>query len=158
VGIAQGAVENFIERYSGTSGTGRTAESSAVQIRLAESSVEVDTARLIVEHDTRRIVERAAAGEMLGDADALRFRRNVSYVSRLCCSAVDRLFEASGARSLYDSDPMQRCHRDVHAGAHQTALYWDTNAEAYGRAAFGLPPLQPVLPAVNQVRQKESER
>jgi 3-hydroxy-9,10-secoandrosta-1,3,5(10)-triene-9,17-dione monooxygenase len=155
VGIAQGAVENFIERYSGTSGTGRTAESSAVQIRLAESSVEVDTARLIVEHDTRRIIERAAAGATLGDADGLLFRRNVSYVSRLCCSAVDRLFEASGARSLYDSDPMQRSHRDVHAGAHQTALYWDACGEAYGRAALGLPPLQPVLPAVNQVREGE---
>ena len=157
VGIAQGAVENYIERYSGSSGIGRTAESQAVQIRLAESSVEADTAKLIVEHDTRWIVERAAAGEMLGEADALRFRRNVSYVSRLACSAVDRLFEASGARSLYESDAMQRFHRDVHAGAHQTALYWDIAAENYGRAVLGLPPLQPNLPGVNQVRQDETK-
>jgi 3-hydroxy-9,10-secoandrosta-1,3,5(10)-triene-9,17-dione monooxygenase len=149
-GIAQGAVENFIERYKGKSGPGRTADSQAVQIRLAESSVEVDTARLIVEHDTQRIVERAEAGETLGDFDAHTFRRNVSYVSRLCCSAVDRLFEASGGRSLYDSDPMQRFHRDVHAGAHQTALYWDAVAEAYGRAALGLPPLQSILPGQNR--------
>jgi 3-hydroxy-9,10-secoandrosta-1,3,5(10)-triene-9,17-dione monooxygenase len=157
VGIAQGAVENFIERLRDTRGQGRTAESSAVQIRLAESAVEVDTARLIVTHDTRRIVERAEAGEMLGDSDALMFRRNVSYVSRLCCSAVDRLFEASGGRSLYDSDPMQRFHRDVHGGAHQTALYWDVAAEAYGRAALGLPPVQSNLPGVNQVREKGTQ-
>jgi 3-hydroxy-9,10-secoandrosta-1,3,5(10)-triene-9,17-dione monooxygenase len=83
VGIALGAVENFVERYKDTRGPGRTAESSLVQSRLAESSVEADAARLIVEHDTRRIVERAAAGEVLGDFDAAVFRRNVSYVARL---------------------------------------------------------------------------
>jgi len=157
VGIAQGAVDNFIERYMPTRGPGRTAESAAIQNRLAESSVEVDAARLIVLHDTQSIVARAEAGEMLGDFDAAVYRRNVSYVSRLCMSAVDRLFEASGARSLHDSDAMQRFHRDVHAGAHQTALYWDVCAEAYGRAALGLPPLQPNLPGVNQVREKGSQ-
>ncbi len=140
VGLAQAAIDNFVERYSGTSGPGRTAESAAIQIRLAESSVEVDTARLIVTHDTRHLIERAAAGESLDDFDIVRNRRDVSYVARLSCSAVDRLFEASGAHSLFDSDPMQRIHRDVHAGAHQTALYWDTVAEAYGRAALDLPP------------------
>ena len=145
-GIAQAAVDNFIERLAGTSGPGRTAESAAIQMRLAESSVEADTARLIVTHDTQEIVARATAGDVLGDFDGVRYRRNVSYVSRLCVAAVDRLFEASGGHSLFDSDPIQRIHRDVHAGAHQTALFWDNVAEAYGRAAFGLPPLQPNLP------------
>jgi 3-hydroxy-9,10-secoandrosta-1,3,5(10)-triene-9,17-dione monooxygenase len=154
VGIAQAAVENFIERLAGTKGPGRTAESAGVQMRLAESSVEVDAAGLIVNHDTQEIVERASEGEVLGDYDATRYRRNVAYVARLCCSAVDRLFDASGGRSLYDTDPMQRIHRDVHAGAHQTALYWDNVAEAYGRASFGLPPLQPNLPGVNRSPQK----
>jgi hypothetical protein len=74
-----------------------------------------------------------------------------------CCSAVDRLFEASGARSLYESDAMQRFHRDVHAGAHQTALYWDAVAEAYGRAVLGLPPSQAALPGVNQAREKGTQ-
>ena len=145
-GIAQAAVDNFIERLAGTSGPGRTAESAAIQMRLAESSVEADTARLIVTHDTQEIVARATASDVLGDFDGVRYRRNVSYVSRLCVAAVNRLFEASGGHSLFDSDPIQRIHRDVHAGAHQTALFWDNVAEAYGRAAFGLPPLQPNLP------------
>ena len=157
VGLAQAAVDNFIERLSGTSGPGRTAESGGVQLRLAESSVEADTARLIVTHDTRQIVARAEAGEMLGDFDALRFRRNVSYVSRLCVGAVDRLFEASGGHSLFNTDPMQRIQRDVHAGAHQTALFWDNNAEAYGRAVFGLPPLQPNLPGQRRPSQEGNQ-
>jgi 3-hydroxy-9,10-secoandrosta-1,3,5(10)-triene-9,17-dione monooxygenase len=100
---------------------------------------------------------RAMAGDVLSDLETLRYRRNVAYVSRLCVSAVDRLFEASGGRSLYDSDPMQRIHRDVHAGAHQTALFWDTVAEAYGRAAFGLPPLLPNLPGQTRRLDKGDE-
>jgi hypothetical protein len=36
---------------------------------------------------------------------------------------------------------MQRFHRDIHAGSHQFALYWDSIAEGYGRAALGLAPL-----------------
>ncbi|HWC30380.1 MAG TPA: acyl-CoA dehydrogenase family protein [Dehalococcoidia bacterium] len=157
-GIAQAAVENFIERLQGTTGAGRrTAESATIQARLAESSVEADTARLIVTHDTRELMARAMAGDVLSDLETLRYRRNVAYVSRLCVSAVDRLFEASGGRSLYDSDPMQRIHRDVHAGAHQTALFWDTVAEAYGRAAFGLPPLLPNLPGQTRRLDKGDE-
>jgi alkylation response protein AidB-like acyl-CoA dehydrogenase len=145
-GIAQGAVDNFIERLSGTKGPGRSAESATIQLRLAESSVEAETARLIVTHDTKELMARAEAGETISDFETARYRRNVGYVSRLAVSAVDRLFEASGGRSLFESDPMQRFHRDVHGGAHQTALFWDVIAEAYGRAAFGLPPLLPNLP------------
>jgi hypothetical protein len=39
-----------------------------------------------------------------------------------------------------DSDPIQRFHRDAHGASHHAALGWDTAAEAYGRAALGLPP------------------
>lgn len=134
-GLAQAALDDVIERFRGRS----KAESAAIQMRLAESSVEADTARLIVTHDTRRLIQRASAGEGLSELDAARHRRNVGYVARLCCSAVDRLFDASGGHSLFDTHPMQRIDRDVHAGAHQTALYWDAIAEAYGRAALGLP-------------------
>lgn len=158
VGIAQGALDNFIERMTGTTGPGRTAESAYIQIRVAESSVEVDTARLIVEHDTRQVIERAAAGETLTELDTHRYRRNVNYVSRLCCAAVDRLFEASGGRSLWDTDAMQRFHRDVHAGAHQTALFWDPVAEAYGRAVLGLPPSQVPLPGQNRSSKDRGEQ
>jgi alkylation response protein AidB-like acyl-CoA dehydrogenase len=150
VGVAQGAIDDFIERMTGTTGPGRTAESAYIQIRVAESSVEVDTARLIVEHDTRKAIEDAAAGKTLTELDAFRYRRNVNYVTKLCVAAVDRLFEASGGRSLWETDAMQRFHRDVHAGAHQTALFWDPAAEAYGRAVLGLTPSQSVMPGQNR--------
>jgi 3-hydroxy-9,10-secoandrosta-1,3,5(10)-triene-9,17-dione monooxygenase len=150
VGVAQAAVDEFIELMQGTAGPGRTAESAYIQIRLAESSVEVDTARLIVEHNTRKVIADAAAGGSISELDAHRYRRNVNYVTRLCVAAVDRLFEASGGRSLWETAAMQRIHRDVHAGAHQTALFWDPVAEAYGRALLGLAPSQSLLPGQNR--------
>ena len=141
VGMAQGAIDEFIARLNGKTGPGRTAESVALQLRLAESSAEVDTARLIVRSKTAELIERAARGEIPSELEQAATRRSYGYVAKLCVQAVNRLFEASGGHALYDSNAMQRFHRDVHAGSHQVALYWDSIAEGYGRAALGLPPL-----------------
>jgi alkylation response protein AidB-like acyl-CoA dehydrogenase len=52
--------------------------------------------------------------------------------------AVNRLFEAGGARAIMDAEPLQRFHRDAHAASHHAALAWDAAAEAFGRHALGL--------------------
>jgi alkylation response protein AidB-like acyl-CoA dehydrogenase len=46
---------------------------------------------------------------------------------------VNRLFEASGARGVLESEPIQRFHRDVHGASHHAALTWDAVAEQFGR-------------------------
>jgi 3-hydroxy-9,10-secoandrosta-1,3,5(10)-triene-9,17-dione monooxygenase len=141
VGMAQGALDEFIERLKGKTGPGRTAESVALQMRIAESSAEIDAARLLVRNTTRELIDRAGRGEAPNELEQAATRRTYGYVARLCVQAVNRLFEASGGHALYDSQAMQRFHRDLHAGSHQVALYWDPIAEGYGRAALGLPPL-----------------
>ncbi|HEY7268850.1 MAG TPA: hypothetical protein VH951_03395 [Dehalococcoidia bacterium] len=47
------------------------------------------------------------------------------------------MFEASGGHALFESEAIQRLQRDVHAGSHQHALYWDEIAEGYGKAVLG---------------------
>jgi alkylation response protein AidB-like acyl-CoA dehydrogenase len=143
VGIAQGALDEFISRLKGKAGPGRTADSVALQLRIADSSAEVDAARLIVRTTPKEVLEHAAQGELPSELEQAAIRRNYGYVTKLCLQAVNRLFDASGGHALYDSEAMQRFHRDVHAGSHQIALYWDSIAEGYGRAALGLPPLDP---------------
>jgi len=140
VGMAQGAIDSFVERFTGKTGPGKSAESVALQLRLAESSAEVDTARLIVIHHTREMIERVGRGETLSELDRVRYARDISFVAKLSVSAVNRIFEAAGGHSLFESDPIQRLWRGTNAGAHQAALYWDNLAENYGRAALGLPP------------------
>jgi 3-hydroxy-9,10-secoandrosta-1,3,5(10)-triene-9,17-dione monooxygenase len=143
VGMAQGMLDAFAEKFQGKTGPGRTAESMAIQARIAESSAEIDAARLIVETTPRGVLKRAAQGELPNQLEQAKVRRDYGFVAKLCLQAANRLFEASGGHALYDSSPLQRFHRDVHAGAHQVALYWDSIAEGYGRAALGLPPLDP---------------
>jgi 3-hydroxy-9,10-secoandrosta-1,3,5(10)-triene-9,17-dione monooxygenase len=133
VGIAQGAVDEFAARLRGTSGPGRTADSVPLQLRLAEASAEVDAARMLHRQAVREMLDRAAAGETFSDLDRARYRRDKAFVARLCVQAVNRLFEAGGARAIVDAEPLQRFHRDAHAASHHAALGWDAAAEAYGR-------------------------
>jgi 3-hydroxy-9,10-secoandrosta-1,3,5(10)-triene-9,17-dione monooxygenase len=143
VGMAQGMLDEFIERLKGKTGPGRTADSVAIQLRIAESSAEIDAARLIVQTTPRKVLERAASGELPDELEQAKIRRDYGYVARLCLQAANRLFDAGGGHALYDSATLQRLHRDIHAGSHQVALYWDSIAEGYGRAALGLPPRSP---------------
>jgi 3-hydroxy-9,10-secoandrosta-1,3,5(10)-triene-9,17-dione monooxygenase len=140
IGIAQGAIDEFCRKLDGKTGPGRTADSVALQLRLAESAAEVDLARLILRTDCAEMLALAADGADFPAETQSRYRRNQAFVTRLSIRAVDRLFEASGGHALYEAEAMQRFHRDVHAVGHHAALYWDSSAETYGRSLLGLPP------------------
>ena len=90
-------------------------------------------------HDIAEMLDTAAREAEFTPLDRARYRRDKAFVARLCGQAVNRLFEASGARGVMDSEPIQRFHRDAHGASHHAALTWDPVAEQYGRAALGLP-------------------
>jgi 3-hydroxy-9,10-secoandrosta-1,3,5(10)-triene-9,17-dione monooxygenase len=140
IGIAQGAIDEFTARAQRGTGPGRTVESVALQLRLAEAAAEVDAARALHRQDIREILDRAARGEGFSELDRVRYRRDKAFIARLSVRAVDRLFEASGARAVLDAEPIQRCHRDAHGASHHAALSWDLIAEQFGRQALGLAP------------------
>ena len=140
IGIAQGAVDEFTARFRGTSGPGRTADSVAIQLRVAEASAAVDAARAIHRHDVREMLDRARRGQEFTELDRARYRRDKAFVARLAVHAVNRLFEAGGARAVLESEPLQRFHRDAHGASHHAGLSWDVTAEQYGRLALGLGP------------------
>lgn len=138
VGIGQGMVDEFTAQLTGTSGPGRTADSEAVQIRLAEASAEVDAARLLMKHNVREMLEQGKRGEPFTLIQRARYRRDKAFVVGLCLRAVNRLFDLSGGHSLFDSVPLQRYHRDIQAVAHRDGLTMDLAGEQYGRVALGL--------------------
>ncbi|WP_406731366.1 acyl-CoA dehydrogenase family protein [Streptomyces sp. NBC_01794] len=137
IGMAQGVVDEFTARVRRASGP-RGAHSAALQLRLAEASAEVDTARTLHRAGVREILDRAEQGGSFPSIDRARYLRDASYTVNLCVRAVNRLYEASGARAIMDAEPIQRLYRDVHAASHHAALSWDTAAERYGRQALGL--------------------
>jgi 3-hydroxy-9,10-secoandrosta-1,3,5(10)-triene-9,17-dione monooxygenase len=140
IGIAQGAVDEFVVRAQRMSGPGRSADSVALQLRLAEAAAEVDAARALHRQDIREILDRAARGDGFSELDRIRYRRDKAFISRLCVRAVDRLFEGSGARAVMDAEPIQRYHRDAHGASHHAALSWDLVAEQFGKQAMGAGP------------------
>ena len=146
VGMAQGALEAFEEhmgsRIAYTTGE-KMAENAPVHIRLSEAQAEVHSARLIMADDGREFVAKAKKKETTTLRERARVRRNQAYVPKLSVRAVDRLFEEAGGHALFDDNPMQRFHRDVHAASHHFGLAWETPAEEYGRMRLGLEPKNP---------------
>jgi alkylation response protein AidB-like acyl-CoA dehydrogenase len=135
IGMAQGAVDEFTRRLRE-----RAVESVPLELRLAEAAAEVDAARALHRHDVREMLDRAVCGAAFTELDRLRYRRDKAFVAKLCVRAVNRLFEAAGARAVMESEPLQRFHRDVHAASHHHALGWDQPAAEFGRHAAGLEP------------------
>ena len=140
LGIAGGMIDEFTGRLAGTAGPGRTAESAAIQLRVAEASAEVDAARALVHRDVREILDRAAAGADYPAVDRARYRRDRAYATQLCLQAVNRIFDVSGGHALFDSSALQRYHRDAHAAAHRDTLILDLAGQQFGRIALGLAP------------------
>jgi 3-hydroxy-9,10-secoandrosta-1,3,5(10)-triene-9,17-dione monooxygenase len=140
VGMAQGTIDEFTTGLHGTSGYGRSAESALVQVRLAEAASEVEAARALFHASIQEMLDKAAQGETFSLLERARYRRNKTFIAKLCVQAVNRVFEAGGGQAIAETAGLQRFHRDVHAASHHQGISWDAAAEDYGRQALGLPP------------------
>jgi 3-hydroxy-9,10-secoandrosta-1,3,5(10)-triene-9,17-dione monooxygenase len=138
IGIAQGAVDEFTDRFRGTSGPGRSAESMVIQVRLAEAAAEVDAARALLRQDIQDMLAKAACGASFTALEIARYQRDRAFVTQLCVQAVNRLFEVSGGHALFNTDPLQRMHRDAIAVSHRDGYILDFGGQPYGRLALGL--------------------
>lgn len=141
LGMAQGALESFETNIKGQvsarSGM-KLVESAGMQIRIGESDAEIRAARSLLKQDGQEIFERAGRSELPCLLDQARYRRDHAYIAKLAVQATNRLFEASGGRGLFESNELQRFHRDIHAASHHFSLAWDGVAQQYGRMRLGL--------------------
>ncbi|WP_127127059.1 acyl-CoA dehydrogenase family protein [Georgenia sp. SYP-B2076] len=142
LGTARAAVDTFAKQAMERRipGGARIADQVPIQVRLAESEAEVDAALLLARSTIAELMKRGAAGDTFSVEDRVTWRRNHAYVAKLCVQAVNRVYDAAGGGAIYDRNPMQRFHRDVHAGSHHIGLNWDDNSVLYGRVRLGLEP------------------
>ena len=140
VGAAQGAldifVENIRERTPRMGGGFRIGELQSIQLRVAESAAEIDAAKRMILGNLRETHEMLLEAETLPQDVMARNRRDMAYAPILAKRAIDRIFYASGAASIFLSQDIQRYFRDVTAGAQQIFLDWDANATIYGKIAL----------------------
>ena len=116
----------------------RLAEQPSVQMRIAESQAELDAAWALVREDRTRINDMARLGRLPDIAERTAYRLHLGYASKLCVSAVERLYPLGGARFIDPNNPLQRAWRDVHAVAQHIGLVWDLQAINYGAVRLGL--------------------
>ena len=88
-----------------------------MQLRVAAASAEIDCARMLIERDTREAMAAMREGRSLTLAERARNRRDMAFAARFCQRAVEGLFEAGGARSVYSASIPQRKFRDVRVAA-----------------------------------------
>jgi alkylation response protein AidB-like acyl-CoA dehydrogenase len=144
LGAAQGALDALTETLQNRAATqmnpahGKQREQESVQIRIAESAAEAAAARALLRHDRSRINQQAEAGESPDQLERVTYRLNLAYATKLCVSAVERLYPLAGAQGLAATNPLQRAWRDAHAVSLHVGLRWDINAINFGSVKLGL--------------------
>jgi 3-hydroxy-9,10-secoandrosta-1,3,5(10)-triene-9,17-dione monooxygenase len=102
-------------------------------LRLADATAHVDAARLVLERDLEALQSATSSPRAQQMQVTERARFDVAYIVDLCSRAVDRAFGGSGGRALFETHPLQRCFRDMHAITQHAATSFDDAAERYGQ-------------------------
>ena len=147
-GIARGALEQFVEATkTRESHIARTPlrEMRHVQMRVAEASALIDAAELLFIRAATETTDKIEAGEPLSIEHRVRSRRDMSYAVVMATQAAELLFKSTGGQGLFESQPVQRAYRDLHAlGAH-VATNWDLPSASYGSVILGGAPTDTLL-------------
>ena len=109
-------------------GVSKMADSEFVQAMVGEAAAAIDSATLLLHHGRDSSTDAVSSGRRITAAEALRSRRDMVYAQHQIGWAMERLCELSGARWVYDSDPLQEMRRDVmtiitHHAASRPAAY-----------------------------------
>ncbi len=147
-GSAAGALEAYTQsvRAGMAKGAPGLAENQMLHERIGRVSALVDTVELTIR---RRLEDTMSMLEDHGEVEPdymMKLRRDAAYCARLCVEAVDLLYAGAGGSALYTTNPLQRFWRDIHAGAANMTIRWETAGQAFGRTQVGLPSNVPGLP------------
>jgi len=139
LGTAMAMLEGFRSylrsRVDGFSGLAfQTNTGSAV--RLAEAAAQIDAARLVFRRDVAALDRAAQENQPLRPGEAERIMYDAPFIMDACSRAVVQLFRGSGGKALYESSPLQRHFRDIHAMTQHVAMDIDRAGETYGRLLF----------------------
>lgn len=119
-------------------GVTKVADSELVQVQLAEAAAAIDTACLVLSVRRGESDAMLESGQPIGPAELLRNRRDIAFAMRQIRDAVQKLADVIGARTVYDSDPMQPILRDVLTIATHHIFHPAVTMVPYGRMLLGL--------------------
>lgn len=142
LGIARGAISALVELAKAKKPTGASSllsERPSAQVAVARAEALLCSGRAFLFEALREMgVEIAASGEAgMKCRAALRLACTQATIN--AGQAVDLMFEAGGASSVYTSSSLERCFRDVHVAMQHIAVS-STSLELSGRVLLGLDP------------------
>jgi len=143
LGIAERMLEAYREKtrnrvraYTGVN----VGTATPALMRLAESTHQVAAARAFLEKTWQEHAEHSERHQYPSRETLAFWRTNQAYAVKMCIQAVDRLFEAAGGTSWFESSEMQRLFRDSHMTAAHAYTDYDVCAQILGRELMGLEP------------------
>jgi alkylation response protein AidB-like acyl-CoA dehydrogenase len=143
LGVAERMLEAYKEKtrnrvraYTGVN----VGTATPALMRLAESTHQVAAARAFLEKTWQEHAEHSERHQYPSRETLAFWRTNQAYAVKMCIQAVDRLFEAAGGTSWFESSEMQRLFRDSHMTAAHAYTDYDVCAQILGRELMGLEP------------------
>jgi alkylation response protein AidB-like acyl-CoA dehydrogenase len=135
VGVARRAMDEFVALAE--TKTRRTTTTLAamepVLLRATRAEGDLRAARALVVDALGGAWDRALRGDAIDTPHRVAIRLAALHVMETSVSVVDAVFAMSGGHALYDSSPIQRCWRDIHAASHHV-FYGDEDIAHLGRA------------------------
>lgn len=151
IGIAQGALERFLERSNSRPIRGTTyknqLEAPLTHLMLAEVHSKIQSALLMTRanaEETDRLGALAAAGTPADGHYMQHFSARVlmetAYAAKWCAEAIELVQRNSGSTAIMDFEPIQRSWRDARVVTLHGALNLEALSENYGRLMAGIQP------------------
>jgi alkylation response protein AidB-like acyl-CoA dehydrogenase len=142
IGVAEGAVDNYIERLGGRvlaySGGKLSSDEQSQRIRLATVSANVKTASMLFDAAVDLTAQSNRGERRLTLLERAEIRFWAAHAIWIARHAVMEIVAGSGARSHFMDDPLQRGMRDINTLSGHVVFDHDRAADVYGRVALGM--------------------
>jgi alkylation response protein AidB-like acyl-CoA dehydrogenase len=142
MGIARGAYDAFIEIARdkvprGAKGTLR--ENNVIQSQIAQCEARLKSARAYLRNVIAEMWEEAQQTGKIGAEHHPQLRLAATWAIHQARDVVATVYHAAGASAIFESNPMERRMRDIHAGTQQ-GQGRPVHFETVGQMLLGLPP------------------
>jgi alkylation response protein AidB-like acyl-CoA dehydrogenase len=142
MGIARGAYDAFIELARdkvprGAKGTLR--ENNVIQSQIAQCEAKLYSARSYLRSVIAEMWEQAQTQDRISVDLHPQLRLASTWAIQQSREIVATLYHAAGASAIFESNPLERRMRDIHAGTQQ-GQGRPVHFETVGQILLGLPP------------------
>jgi indole-3-acetate monooxygenase len=142
LGIARAAIDAFTDLAEGKTPMGsasRLREKPIAQSDLGRAEAHLRSGRAFLLDAMQEIWDEAAVGRTPTLRQRAIARLAAVKAAEASAQAVDLLYNAAGGTALFESNPLERCFRDVHATTQHIGTQ-AANFELAGRVLLGLDP------------------